>query len=235
VFPIIYSLPGVFAANPYPNAVNGSLWSLPVEVLAYGVVLAMGVLGVLRHRRAVVLVFAFAVYMDWHLTERGWLGSGVWFYMPTVQIWNLLAMFLLGSLYFLYRDRITLSGSAAMALVGLLAVSTRTPYEPLVFMICVPYLLFVLAYLPLPRLRWITRPGDVSYGIYIFAFPIQQSIMNAQPDLGPWPALALAVPATWVVAFASWRLVERPALGLKRFLRSRPVRLPSPAVSPTEA
>jgi peptidoglycan/LPS O-acetylase OafA/YrhL len=221
VFPIIYSLPGVFTDNPYPNAVNGSLWSLPVEVLAYGVVLALGVAGLLRRRGAIVAVLAVTVYMDWHLTAKGWLGGGVWFYMPTVQIWNLLTLFLVGTLFYLYRDKIWLSGPVAAALVGLVALSAGTPYQPLAFLFCVPYLLFVVGYASLPQLRWITRPGDVSYGIYIFAFPIQQSIMNAWPDLGPWAALAVATPLTYAVAFASWRLIERPSLRFKRLVGPR--------------
>lgn len=232
VFPIRYYLPGVFTENPYPGAVNGSLWSLPVEVLAYGVVLVLGITSLLRRPVALAAVFAFTLYMDWHLVERGWLGAGVWFHMPTVQIWHLVALFLLGSLFYIHRDRIVLSVPVMLGLLGVLFVAMGTAYVPVLFWLAIPYGLFTLGYLPIPWVRRLTAPGDLSYGVYIYAFPVQQSVMNAWPTMGPWAQLALAVPATYALAFLSWRLVERPALRLKRHLdfRPRPAPVPSPVV-----
>ena len=48
------SLPGVFTTNPYGSAVNGSLWTLPVEVTAYVATLVFGVTGLLARRRELV-------------------------------------------------------------------------------------------------------------------------------------------------------------------------------------
>lgn len=55
LFPQQYELPGVFADNAYPAAVNGSLWCLPVEVLGYAMVTVFGLLGISR-RRALIFV-----------------------------------------------------------------------------------------------------------------------------------------------------------------------------------
>ena len=63
MFPFGAGLPGVFEDNPIAGAVNGPLWSLPVEVFAYAVLAALGMAGLLRHNR---LVLALAVLgMAW--------------------------------------------------------------------------------------------------------------------------------------------------------------------------
>lgn len=236
VFPILYNLPGVFADNPYPTAVNGSIWSLPVEVLAYGVVLVLGVTSLLRRRQVVVGLLVFTLYVNWHLISNGWLGSGIWFYMPTVQIWDLLSIFLIGSLYYLYRERIVLSWKIALGLVVLYALSVNTAHIGLVFYLLIPYLLFTAAYTPLPRLRALARPGDVSYGVYIYAFPIQQLFAHVWPTANPWLSLFVTVPVTYAIAFASWRIIEKPSLRLKRLFARKPsiVVKPSPRVEPAE-
>ena len=63
--------------------------------------------------------------------------------------------------------------------------------------------------------------GDVSYGLYIYAFPVEQALVALHPHLG-WGALVLSsLAATYLLALASWRLVERPSLRLKRLVRPR--------------
>ena len=68
------------------------------------------------------------------------------------------------------------------------------------------------------RVRGLTRPGDVSYGVYLLAFPVGQTILYfaGRDALGPLALLAIAFPVTYLLALLSWRLVEQPALSLKR-------------------
>ena len=77
------------------------------------------------------------------------------------------------------------------------------------------------------RLRWraYQRAGDYSYGLYVFAFPIQQTLIERVPGIAPPALFALALPLTLVLAIASWHLLERPLLGLKSWS-------PRPAPSP---
>jgi peptidoglycan/LPS O-acetylase OafA/YrhL len=59
--------------------------------------------------------------------------------------------------------------------------------------------------------------GDLSYGVYLFHFPIEQSIMQLFPDIGSWQRLAwLALPSTVLCAWLSWNLVEHPVLARKK-------------------
>jgi len=84
------------------------------------------------------------------------------------------------------------------------------------------YVVLVAAYHP--RLRWpaFNRIGDYSYGMYVYSFPLQQTLMQRFPALEPAGLFALSLPLSLAVAACSWHALERPALALKsRFNRPR--------------
>ena len=79
------------------------------------------------------------------------------------------------------------------------------------------YLLFWIAFRPAPALSHWAKYGDFSYGMYLFAFPIQQSLIcRFQPHLTPLRLFCLAFPLTLLLSALSWYLVEKPALRLKK-------------------
>ena len=83
------------------------------------------------------------------------------------------------------------------------------------------YVVLVAAYHP--RLQWpmFNRAGDYSYGLYVYSFPLQQSLMERLPGLEPAGLFALSLPLGLGVAALSWHWLERPALALKsRFATS---------------
>lgn len=198
-------LPGVFEDNPYPG-VNGPLWSLPVEVFAYFCVFVLGVTGLLA-RRAMVTVLA-----------AGSLAWAAWWVPNTsegVGSTYVLSAFALGAAAYSWRDRVVLSWPAALALLPLCVVSGLGPesLRVVVWTVAAVYLCFWFAYALPPVGRPLTRFGDASYGVYIWAFPVQQTIVQvAGADASPLLVIAVATPIVWVLAITSWRLIERPAL-----------------------
>ena len=62
------------------------------------------------------------------------------------------------------------------------------------------------------------RVGDLSYGTYIYAFPIQQMMIASIPDIAPRTLMALTIVIALPIAFMSWRIIEKPALSLKKYL-----------------
>lgn len=76
----------------------------------------------------------------------------------------------------------------------------------------------------LPRLPWPDPPVDISYGVYLYAFPMQQLAIWLVPGAGALGCLLLALPPTLLLAFASWHLVERPSLAWKPALPLLPPR-----------
>ncbi len=59
------------------------------------------------------------------------------------------------------------------------------------------------------RLR-VHRFGDFSYGTYLYAFPIQQTLMHYHA-FSTMQLMMLSIPLTYIVGLASWHLVEKRA------------------------
>ncbi len=78
-----------------------------------------------------------------------------------------------------------------------------------------PYLVLMVAYGIPPLAHRLLQDRDLSYGIYIYAFPVQQTIIHLWPSVTPLQIIAVALPITLVLAAASWFLIERPALRSK--------------------
>jgi peptidoglycan/LPS O-acetylase OafA/YrhL len=224
---IVYStrpdLPGVFTTNPYGSAVNGSLWTLPVEVTAYGATLLLGVSGLLARRRGLVLAatLVLVVVQETILPDASSLDvTGVGSVLHWLVHFGL--YYAAGALFFLYRERIPLSFAAAAAALVIWIACFDTGVTTLAGQLTLPYVVLVLGYrAPEAVDRVMRRIGDLSYGTYIYAFPVQQTIIHFH-DISPPVLIAVTVPITYACAFASWRLVERPALRLRRRLTGEP-------------
>ncbi len=210
---------GLFQENPW-TYVNGSLWTIPVEVFMYGVVAALGISGLLRQWGAVPAVAAVNIL--------AWM---YWFDDPRMSKIRFTLYFLVGAYLYLHRERIAYRPVVAGGLLLLLGFSAMTPYAAVAGVIAIPYLTIYAAHLPVPFLNTFGRPGDFSYGIYIYHYPVQQMLIQVTANTLLLPALCgLAFLATFVLAFLSWHVIEKRALAAKDLgtadLR-RKLRLPS--------
>ncbi len=137
------------------------------------------------------------------------------------QDWpRLAAAYFAGAAFHLYADRIVQSGRLALACLAGLLVAAFVPGSkvlPLLIPYLGGYLVFYLAYVPAGRLKDIAQWGDLSYGTYLYAYPIQMMLIHwFGPRLSPGGLTILAIMGTGVFAALSWHFVERPFLVLKR-------------------
>lgn len=208
----VSELPGVFVSNPFPITINGSLWTLPYEVICYLGVLVCGALGLLRKRGAftlVVLVCTAAYAARLVALEQG-------LRLPTIvnHLVSLGFPFVIGMAFFVWADRVVLSRWIAFALVAVAIAAWPTPIFPLAFVVALSYGVFLLGFTDMPSLARYNRFGDYSYGIYIYAFPIQQTLaLSGVSD--PTINILVAFPLTLACAFLSWHVVEKPFLRFK--------------------
>jgi len=193
-----------FATNPYPKAVNGSLWSLQAEIQCYCLVVALGLTGVLSRRRAVVALFLICYLMyAAHLLH---LGNG------ELTRWRLWAYFLFGSMMAHRRSSPRDGALALCSAIGLLVSLVQPTLFTLFLPVLGSFVILTLCSLPSHVLGpWFSRM-DVSYGVYLYAFPVQQLLVHFHLATTPLQLAMGAVPITLALAWLSWTWVERPAL-----------------------
>jgi peptidoglycan/LPS O-acetylase OafA/YrhL len=205
----IWTLPGVFVHNGYPNVVNGSIWTLPAEVSMYLWVAALGMIGLFRKRwLANVALIALLIY-------GAYRPSGIQLINAIAEFARLAAFFLVGAFCFVNRHWIPISDWLLLALIVIAYFLYKTGVFPWVLGMVIAYGSLWFAYRP--NLHFFNRFGDYSYGLYLWGFPVEQMVMHAfgAPTRPLWIFL-VSFPLTLLCAIVSWHIVEKPALRLKR-------------------
>ncbi|MFM0693177.1 acyltransferase [Paraburkholderia graminis] len=230
-----WALPGVFEHNRFPVDVSSPLWTLPLQVRCYLIVLAAGMLGLLSSPRGALLAaalgiaaFVLRVHLPPHLTPHS---------LPLVQIglrdfsdtpggysfWPE-PFFMLGVLLYGLRERIDIHGLMTLALTMVFLVFRDTAGAQPLFYLAIVYGVLWVGTTPLLR-RFVPR-HDYSYGIYLYGFMVQQCVASIAPQLSHVTAVLIAAPFIVLCAALSWHCVERPVLMWcrARFARPRAVR-----------
>jgi peptidoglycan/LPS O-acetylase OafA/YrhL len=203
-----WSLPGVFAKNPYTGVWNGSIWSLPAEVNMYLWVAVLGLATVLKRRILATVILAGCLVLGQTFpAELPFVPIGV-FVRPA-------AFFTAGMLCYVQRDAIPVRTEIFLTLIVACVVTHQVPALRAAFdFVFAPALVYgVMWFAYRPRLGFYNRFGDYSYGVYLWGFPMQQLVTSAfGRPISPLLNLSLAYPLTLILAFASWHLVEKRTL-----------------------
>lgn len=164
-------LPGLFETNVYYGVVNGSLWTLRIEIVCYVFLAFCHRLGLTREK-----------YLKWFYPLL-LLGLIVCLFTeyPLVSLlkkyYVLLFSFYNGMCFWVYRRKIRVSYSLAVLMMGLFLITVLLQYPDLGMCLFFAYAFVVLVF-TLPQCpRGLARLGDLSYGIYLCAFPLQQCVV----------------------------------------------------------
>ncbi|ODT65258.1 MAG: hypothetical protein ABS75_32260 [Pelagibacterium sp. SCN 63-23] len=211
-------LPGVFAYGLEPGEVNVPLWTVKFELLAYGAMLFVPLLGLFGSKWfSLVLTVGFGAMLmvstATQVFDTNVIGSIVRFGFS----------FSLGMSAFLYRDQI--KANWVLAIAGIVVTMFSPPWAGAhVFSILAfAYLAITIGGTTLPVLTGATSRNDVSYGLYLYAFPIQQALIAQFGHTIETSLLfsVLALLVSMVAAYASWIFVEKPALSMKGAFAAR--------------
>jgi len=219
-----WSIDGLLTKTPYRSTFDGSLWTLSYEFKCYLGVGLLGLFGLLRYGRYAVLALSTGLWTA-ELAQTLAPGS-IGRLVPVLgdpQLIDLAFLFSLGTVLFLFREKIPMADWCAGLAVMAFVVSLRTSLYAEVGQIAFAYLCFWLA-VRLP-VRHADRYGDFSYGLYIYAFPVEQ--MASLYHLNRWgyvPYVAITMVVSIGVAIVSWHVVEQPAMKLKGFKLPMPSR-----------
>lgn len=210
---INYYLPGVFEKNRVANAVNGSLWSLPAEFFMYCIVAVVGLVS--SKRWIYLLLFVIFALINYHWAHRV-QEMLVIYRTDTRQIFMCGIYFLAGILYYKYnlKKYFTLSNTIA-ACVAMLCLESNTESLIIFSYILLPFIVLAFGLSDSPILNRLLGKNDISYGIYIYAFPIQQAIVYLFPSVKITPYIIICTIITLPLALLSWHLIESKALNFK--------------------
>lgn len=211
-----YSLPGdVFAGNPHPNAVNGSIWTLAYEFLMYIAVAVFGVLGVYK-KVGVEKIWVLLLVCQLAITALGVQNfTFAIFYFQFNYIITLAFMFFTGVLVQQHPKRFSFVPKYGLvSLAAFIVVASSLPVlSELAATTLLAYSLFALG--GSAKLSWFGKYGDFSYGIYIYSFPIQQMIVSLTSTASPFKLFALSFVLSIMIGALSWWFVESKALRYK--------------------
>jgi peptidoglycan/LPS O-acetylase OafA/YrhL len=209
-----FKLPGVFDGHPMDEVVNGSLWTLPFELRCYLVLALLWFVAGFVRRGPLHAFMRLSVVGSALMLVAFWATHAIGY--KHWHTFRLFFFFFSGAAFWMLRTRISMRGPMAALASGVLLLAIAVPslffwLYPLVL----TYLVLYAAYVPGGWIRGFNRLGDYSYGIYIYAFPVQQSLVALLPGITPAQMIVAATATTLPLAMLSWHLVEKPMLARK--------------------
>ncbi|KAA0970977.1 acyltransferase [Aureimonas fodinaquatilis] len=203
-------IPGLFTGLR-DQAVNGVLWSVLIEAEMYFWTLVLFASGILR-RRAIFNTLFFMTLVAGYFSP----GGVVLGYGATDR--HVMLLYVIGAFFWINRDIIRINSIGICLCILLGALTQGTPKFEYAYLLILPYLVFSLATgLKIP---WFDNV-DYSYGVYLWGWPIQQSILLLYPAMTVVENQLIAIPLALFAGAASWHFIERPALRHKRAVSER--------------
>lgn len=204
-------LPGIFEGNAEQMG-SAPLWTLRYEILAYIGTAIIFSLGLLKKKWMVLAQFILPS-MAWILAEA----FGVYDALPgTVQ--NLLRFGIaygLGAAIYAYRDRLSFHALGIPVIIGLAVITAKLQVFEVTMNVMLAYIIMWAAYIKAPKLNFLRKLSDVSYGVYIYHWCILQLIFMWMPELSVAALFLISLPITFALATLSWHFVEKPMLNHK--------------------
>ena len=212
-----YQLPGVFTTldSHFGDTVNGSLWTLPWELWMY---CSLIVLFKLRALGPVPLgILAAAASLAFAMIPGG---GGAYEDHAHIAV-RFVAFFYSGVALYVYRRHVPLTPGILAAATAAFALSWWLVGEPVLLPQWLGYAVLYLTYHPRLVVKRLSEGADYSYGLYIFAYPVQQTLIWATGMTSAPLHIAASLAITLMIAALSWHFIEEPALRLKDRFRTR--------------
>jgi peptidoglycan/LPS O-acetylase OafA/YrhL len=206
-----YALPGLFENNPIKYT-NGAIWTIRYELAMYILLVALGMLGLFKNK-IISTVFLVAVVIESFLfpdniTFISLSNANVAGYLP--------GFFCFGALFAIHKDRIVIDEKLVCGCALIAAMCVDGPGFRYAFWGA--FLVTCLWVMTLPAIRNIRLPGDFSYGVYVFAWPIQQCLTQLMPHSVLYAHQSITFALSLLCAVFSWYLLEKPCIAMGRSL-----------------
>lgn len=211
------AVPPVFEGQSYP-VVNGAMWTIAYEFRCYLCVALLGMCGLFKRRQlwlALTILTMMLFLAPTLLGKLSFPGLKILIANPKLFV-SFFMFFSVGGCFFLFRDRIPYRRNwAAVALLILLPCMFRLNTAQIALSIAGGYLLFSAAFARSSVLDRFKTTHDISYGVYLYGWPVQKLLLWYLPALAPGLLFLLACGGSGLCGLLSWQLVEQPFLRMK--------------------
>ncbi len=205
---------GIFDTNSY-HSINGSLWTIRYEFTLY---VALSILYCMKNKKKALtflLSLAFFIFYMLYLFLLPKLAGFSLFNLLGIHVLNLGAFFIAGSvLASLEFEKIKYKKWFLFLSLILLTFSIYFNFYDLTKHVLLPFFILLLGFSTIPGIKDFGNFGDASYGIYIYSFPIQQSLMWFF-KLDSYALMISSIPLSVILGYFSWHLIEKKAFKLK--------------------
>ena len=223
VFGMDMQLYSVFPDTDPPWMMNGSLWTIPIECSFYIVLPMAALLSGVRRSAVPLFLLSLAAYplaRHFGLSEAV-PGPSLFTNVYVFPFIDLFSYFLAGAAAWTMRGRIPFSrGLLAISLIGLYAAA-GVSLRDFALKLFLPYLVLYAAMAGGIGSRLKRAVGDLSYGAYLFGFPVTLSVIAVDGSLSIHQTFLASLAITLICAWLSWRFVEQPCLRLKSRVKTR--------------
>ncbi len=216
LYNIQFAIPGVFETNPYPSTINGSLWTIQYEFTMY---IVLSLLFFYRNKITIIkaiLIPLFILLVTGNILFSDQLEKYV-FILNAKYLLDFAVFFIAGSLLAVLKiERLKPINTVLFLSTALLVISLIFNFYDLIKFIFLPLTIILFGLKSTPILNNIgTKIGDLSYGIYIYAFPIEQTLEHFF-RLNQFNLMLATILISIIPAYLSWHLIESKALKLKK-------------------
>ncbi|WP_291722743.1 acyltransferase family protein [Bernardetia sp.] len=204
----------VGAGNMLGAVFNGSLWTLIHEFRLYIITALIGIVAFYKTKKYYVFYIIYFLYVVVHYADP--VEGRLFFKLYTDKATIILPIyFFAGSTLYLLRNKIKINYILLSLAILITIIAHYTGLFYYIFPFSLTYILIWLA-VKLPFKDWERKYGDYSYGIYIYHFVIQQSLLVAGfTYLNTISFFLLSFCIALFFAYLSWKLIEKPSLKLK--------------------
>lgn len=203
----VYFLPGVFETL-HDRAMNGSLWSIVIEVKLYLIIFFLGFLSILKNK----YVFNFLFFL---LLIIGYFQPAFFdFFVKYEHHKHVALMFLMGSFIYVNKDDFYLNPLILLLLFFFAATQHGTNNFGVAYNVLLPYLVFYMGFSF--EIKLFNKLGDYSYGVYLYGWLVQQLVIYSYPSISNFYHAIISIFFALLLGVISWHIIEKKAMACKK-------------------
>lgn len=203
-----FFLPGVFSEN-HDQAVNGSIWSIFIEVRLYIILSVVYMIGILNRKTVFNILFFIAII-------AGWLEFEFPYFSSNHTNLHVSFLFFVGVFLYLNREDIPISPVVFLLALFIAGITLGTDKFGIGYTLLLSTFFVTVSFFS--QFSFFDKYGDPSYGIYLYGWPVENFMVYMYPELNVYENAAISIIVATIIGYISWHVIEKRFLNQKTSL-----------------